>query len=174
MDALSIRVYEDIKKINDLSRITNNRIKILRKNGNPPNQIDIELNFVTVPSDSYPVLKQTSTIATIELLARYPLCEPKVSFSPRVFHPNVYSSGQVCLGTKWLATEYLDLFVKRLVKILTFDPAYTNVNSPANREAANWYSNKILTNPNLFPTENLNAVFSPQPEKPKLTFREIK
>jgi len=174
MDALKTRIDEDIYKLEILSHATCGKVKIIRTSGNPVNRIEIELNFITVPSRNYPAQRQNSTVATIELAARYPFSQPKVTFNPFVFHPNVYRSGLVCLGSKWITTEFLDLLVKRLVKILTYDPAVIDLKPPANSDAANWYSKVLHTNPTLFPTENLNAIFAPQPERPRLTFREIK
>lgn len=174
MDAFRTRINEDMDKLDNLSRVTHGRVRLLRTTGNPVNRIEIELNFITVPSKNYPSQKQNSTIASIELAARYPFSQPKVTFNPFVFHPNVYRSSLVCLGANWIPTEFLDLLVKRLVKILTYDPSVIDLKSAANSDAASWYSNMLHTNSTLFPTENLNAIFSPQPERPRLTFREIR
>ena len=67
MDAINTRINTDINKINELARISNNKIRIVRTVGNPVNQIDIELRFVTIPSKEYPTKKQLSTHVKIEL-----------------------------------------------------------------------------------------------------------
>jgi ubiquitin-protein ligase len=72
-----------------------------------------------------------------------------------VFNPNVYPSGRVCLGTKWLATETLDLIVLRVAKILTFDSDILNDRAPANMEAAYWYKAALAARPEAFPTEKI-------------------
>lgn len=174
MNAIRTRINEDIDKLDKLSRDTNGRVRVLRTSGNPVSRIEIELNFVTVPSANYPAQRLNSTVAIIELTARYPFSQPKVTFNPVVFHANVFRSGLVCLGDKWMPTEFLDLLVKRLIRILVFDSSVININSPANKEAALWYFSEKRTNPTLFPTENLDAILSPQPERSRLTFREIK
>ena len=173
MDAINTRITTDINKINELARISNNKIRIIRTVGNPVNHIDVELRFVTVPSREYPTKKQSSTLVKIELLSNYPFSPPKATFEPLIFHPNVYPSGLVCLGSRWMSTEFLDLLVKRLVQILVYDPTVIDVHSAANIEAARWYRTMTQSNSQLFPTENITDILIGQPPKPRITWREI-
>ncbi len=52
------------------------------------------------------------------------------------FHPNIYLNGSFCLGDLWLKEPFLWKLVINLGKVLAFDPAHTNPDSPANAEAA--------------------------------------
>jgi len=49
------------------------------------------------------------------------------------------------------------LLVKRIVKIVTYDPAVLNAASPANSEALNWYNRMIQSYPSAFPTDSLTS-----------------
>ena len=109
----------------------------------------------TVASSRYPLEVQTKTTVVIQLANRYPLQEPTANIITPIYHPNVYSSGKICFGQKWLPTEGLDLLVKRIVKIVTYDPAILNGASPANREALSWYNSAIKAHPSAFPTDDL-------------------
>lgn len=173
MDAFRTRINEDVNKLENLARVTHGRVRILRLSGDPVNRIEIELKYSTLPSKNYLAERQNSTVATIELSARYPFSQPRVVFNPAIFHPNVYSSGLVDLG-RWLPTEFLDSLIRRLVQILTFDPTVISVSCPSNGEAANWYSCMLHMDPTLVPTERLDAVFPPSPELPKHNIRDNK
>jgi ribosomal protein S27E len=59
----------------------------------------------------------------------------------------------ICLGTRWLASEGLDLFVQRLARLLTFDSLLVNTASPANRTAAEWYARARRQRPDAFPSD---------------------
>ena len=152
----SERIKQDLLKIEALSRATNHKVKIKSKSGNPVNKIILELDYPTAPSEDYPSTIQYTTTVEIELLSRYPFQEPNATITSPILHPNVYRSGKVCLGTKWLPTEGLDLLVKRIIQIITFDPLLLNENSPANGHALNWYRRQIVKSPNAFPTDKLN------------------
>jgi len=91
---------------------------------------------------------------------------------PVTFHPNVYSSGLVCLGFKWLPTEGLDLLVKRVAQIITFDPAVINTDSPANASTAHWYMRALAQLPRAFPTDRLDFL-SATSSRPKPQWRDI-
>lgn len=52
------------------------------------------------------------------------------------FHPNIYSNGNFCLGDMWAKEPFLWKLVINIGKVLSFDPAHTNPNSPANGNAA--------------------------------------
>lgn len=52
------------------------------------------------------------------------------------FHPNIYSNGNFCLGDMWAKEPILWKLVINIGKVLAFDPAHTNPNSPANGDAS--------------------------------------
>lgn len=70
----------------------------------------------------------------------YPFKPPKVSFITKVFHPNIYSNGQICLDIltveKWSPVYSLDAVLHSIQSMLN-DP---NPDSPANSEAGHLYS----------------------------------
>jgi ubiquitin-protein ligase/uncharacterized Zn-finger protein len=152
MSAYTTRVQEDLRKIDLLNRETGGRVKIVSKTGNPVREIVIELTYPTAGSDNYPNTVQQSTTVKIELLSRYPFQEPGAKITTPIFHPNVYSSGQICFGTKWLPSQGLDLLVRRIIKIITFDESVLNEASPANSSALRWYRHAVAQYPGSFPT----------------------
>ncbi|ORY85481.1 putative UBC11 protein [Protomyces lactucae-debilis] len=69
---------------------------------------------------------------------QYPNKPPTVKFVSRMFHPNVYTSGDLCLDilqNRWSPTYDVAAILTSVQSLLN-DP---NVNSPANAEAANAY-----------------------------------
>ena len=80
---------------------------------------------------------------TLEFTEEYPNKPPKVKFvKPKMFHPNIYLDGQICLDilqNQWSPIYDISAILTSIQSLLT-DP---NPNSPANSEAANLFqSNK--------------------------------
>ncbi|MCG3201207.1 MAG: hypothetical protein NFCOHLIN_01073 [Gammaproteobacteria bacterium] len=169
MTAFFARRDEDIAKLKELERQTGGRIKVTRVSGNPISQIDLKLKVRTAGDDRFPSKVLNEVDATIQLGARYPFEEPSVSLPTKVFNPNVYTSGRVCLGSKWLSTEYLDLLAQRLFKILAFDESIVNTASAANGEAARWYIRAKSARPADFPTDSLPVASSKSPSAVRWT-----
>ena len=75
----------------------------------------------------------------IDLGASYPRQMPEMAWQSPIFHPNISGNGVVCLGgygTYWVPSLNLDELCEMLwdmVRYRNFD-----VESPYNREAANW------------------------------------
>jgi hypothetical protein len=162
MDAGAERRYSDLRKLEALCAASDGRVRLVAHSGAPPTQVDIELQCRTAGSSEYPREAITRVRARINLPARYPLHQPQVLLTPVVFHPNVYASGAVCLGATWLPTEGLDLLVKRLAHIITFDPAVVNAVAPANASAGEWYRTAVTGFPSDFPTDDFGSVFEPR------------
>ena len=156
MDAASERRRTDVGKLERLCAASGGRVRIVSRDGNPPTGVTIEVDCRTAGSSAYPAQAVTATRARIQLPAAYPLHPPQVYLTPVTFHPNVFSSGLVCLGSKWLPTEGLDLLVKRLVQIITFDPAVVNTGSPANPAASAWYLSAVSRSRASFPTDSIS------------------
>ena len=163
MSARDERVVQDIRKIEELSKSVGGRVRITKKSGNPVSQMVLELDYPTAPSKKYPSAVQKKTEVKIELLSRYPFQEPAATITTPIYHPNVYTSGKICLGTKWLPTQGLDLLVKRIIQIITFDETILNESSPANGAALSWYRSVVNKHPESFPTDKL--VVKEQPKK---------
>ncbi len=75
----------------------------------------------------------------LEFSEDYPNKPPKVRFVSRVFHPNVYADGQICLDilqSQWSPIYDVAALLTSIQSLLC-DP---NPNSPANSEAARLYS----------------------------------
>jgi ubiquitin-protein ligase len=73
---------------------------------------------------------------------QYPNKPPTVKFLSRMFHPNVYNNGELCLDilqNRWSPT-YDVAAILTSVQSLLHDP---NVNSPANAEAAQLYRDNL-------------------------------
>ncbi|EPZ34659.1 ubiquitin-conjugating enzyme E2 A-like protein [Rozella allomycis CSF55] len=68
----------------------------------------------------------------------YPTKAPNVKFVSKMFHPNVYVNGQLCLDilqNRWSPTYDVSAVLTSIQSLLN-DP---NPNSPANAEAAQLY-----------------------------------
>ena len=75
---------------------------------------------------------------TIEFTEEYPNKAPKVKFITKMFHPNIYTDGSICLDIlqhMWSPVYDVSSILTSIQSLLT-DP---NVNSPANNTAAVMY-----------------------------------
>jgi len=75
---------------------------------------------------------------TMEFTEEYPNKPPKVRFTTKMFHPNIYNDGSICLdilSNQW-SPSYDIASVLTSIQSLLCDP---NPNSPANHEAARLY-----------------------------------
>ncbi len=75
----------------------------------------------------------------VDLGAAYPRLIPGISWQTPVFHPNISSSGIVCLGgygTNWVPSLRLDELCVMLWDMIRYQNY--DVESPYNREAALW------------------------------------
>ena len=165
------RRIHDLRKLETLSKSSGGKIRIVSTAGNPVHEIEIELTYKTAPNKAYPDAISQKTTCVITLPSQYPKQEPKAVIKTSVFHPNVYESGNICMGVKWLQTEGIDLFVKRIAQIITFDPAILNESSPANRNALSWYYKARSKHPAAFPTDS--ALFSTTETKKNIAWSDL-
>jgi ubiquitin-protein ligase len=156
--AHSRRRQEDIAKLKELASEFPGIIVVTTTSGNPVSAIELELNLSTAKNSAFPQEKQSRNHVQIQLPTRYPFDAPLVTLKTQIWNPNIFPNGTICLGKKWMPTENLALFVKRVMQILMLDPSVIDVRSPANPEAARWYSEIFSRNPALFPTENLASL----------------
>lgn len=171
MSAFSERRVQDVQKLKELERQSRNRIRVLRVSGEPPSDLEIELHFKTAPSKKYPASVQEVTKVSISLPSRYPFVPPAAIIKTPILHPNVFPSGQICLGIKWVTSFGLDLLVRRIAQIITFDPSILNESSPANGAALEWYRQARRSNPAAFPTDTL-ALAADEPQK-KISWADV-
>ncbi|MGE4062480.1 MAG: ubiquitin-conjugating enzyme E2 [Rhodospirillaceae bacterium] len=155
MNPLAQRRMQDLAKVTRLAARSRGCIAVCETVDSPPSQITLSLGYKTAPTARYPAEVRESTRIRITFGARYPFQEPAVDILDPIYNPNVYPSGRVCLGNKWLATEGLDLIVLRVAKILTYDPETVNDSNPANMEAAMWFKSVALQHPQAFPTQKI-------------------
>jgi ribonuclease E len=121
-------------------------------------------SLVFRPEASYPIdvvhyrfLTGDGQEARIAIPAGYPFRDgPRAFLSPAVWHPNVFPDGQVCQGRTWRVSEFLDLYVERMLRILSFQEEGVNLQSVANAPAAGWYRTASARAPQSFPTDALD------------------
>lgn len=148
----ALRVETDMERVRELARAHPGRIELVSLPAGASQVLLADLRYPTARSRSYPAEIETRIRLRVMLPSRYPFLPPVASIETPVYHPNVFPSGLVCLGTKWLPSEGLDLFLKRVIRLLIFDPLLVNVASPANREAASWYQSARRRHPDAFPS----------------------
>jgi hypothetical protein len=91
------------------------------------------------PAGSGEIVLSDEHQVVVRLGAGYPRMMPELSWKSPIFHPNISSSGFVCLGgygTFWAPSLHLDelcVMLWDMIRYRNFD-----VNSPYNREAAYW------------------------------------
>jgi hypothetical protein len=91
------------------------------------------------PAGTADVLLRDEHLVMVRLGANYPRMMPDLSWKSPIFHPNVSSSGFVCLGgygTFWAPSLRLDELCVMLWDMIRYENY--DVNSPYNREAAFW------------------------------------
>ena len=72
----------------------------------------------------------------------FPFKAPLVSFTTKIYHPNVDNEGQICadmleIGDKWAPVKNLVKIMDKIKSLL----AAPNLETPMNPEAANDYKN---------------------------------
>ena len=143
----------DIERLRALAAASGGRIGIvtLPVAGRP--RFVLDLGYATVGSQRYPAERQPSSRVAIDLAPRHPFQPPVTTVLTPIFHPHVFSSGVVCIGSKWLPSEGMDLFVHRVVRLLAFDPMLMNPYSIADGAANAWYQAALRRHPEAFPTD---------------------
>lgn len=172
MSAAAERRQQDLAKLETLCQQSQGRIKLLSQKGNPVREVVVELRYRTAPSSEYPNRVQESTQVRIDLSDRYPFEEPTASVVTPILHPNVFSSGRICLGKKWMPTENLALLVRRVALIVTFDPTVLNEASPANAQALQWYRAARSRHPAAFPTDQVILIDTERNTSKKIEWKE--
>jgi ubiquitin-protein ligase len=161
MSAHTLRREADLARLRELSAASAGKLELLEATPRPGKPIRVAVHCRTAASSAYPQLIQQGVTMRIDLPARYPFERPVVTVESRIFHPNIFASGVICQGEKWLPGEGLDLLVKRVMRLITFDPGHVNPASAANRAAAAWYLQQRVRTPEAFPTDRLDFLQTP-------------
>jgi ubiquitin-protein ligase len=172
VDAHSKRRREDLAKLRELQAEFRGVLFITHVLGDPVTSVELEIKLETARNDRFPNEKQLANAVRIELPARYPFDPPKVTVTTPIWNPNIFTSGLICLGQKWIPTHNLGLLVQRVMQIIALEPAIINLASPANGDAGKWYANSVRRNPSLFPTVALDSLRASA--QPKIIWRTIK
>jgi hypothetical protein len=162
MSAQALRREADQARLRELAAQSGGRLEVLELPARSGLPIRLALRCRTAASSDYPQASQDGVKLRIDLPSRYPFERPVLTVESRIFHPNIFASGVICQGEKWLAGEGLDLLVKRIVKLVTFDPANVNPASAANRAAAAWYLQQRTRTPGAFPTDRIDFGAAPE------------
>lgn len=153
MSQLPLRWQADIERLRALAAASVGRLGLLALPRPGAPRFVIELDVETVGSPGWPHDRQPRSRIAIDLAPRHPFEPPVATLLSRVFHPHVFTSGVVCVGAHWQASEGLDLFVHRLVRMLAFEPALINPASVANAAAMAWWRETRARHPQAFPTD---------------------
>lgn len=150
----AIRLRSDVERVQALAAAAEGRIVLLETPTAASAVMKLDLLYAVPASSRYPLDVRRQTRLSISLPGRYPFQPPVAMVTTPIWHPNVFTAGTICLGTRWIATEGLDLFVRRLARLLTYDGLLVNTRSAANREAAVWYEQARRAHPGAFPTDH--------------------
>jgi hypothetical protein len=143
----------DVERVRALAAASGGSIGIVTLPAPGRPRFVLDLFYATAGSPQYPQARQPSSRVAIELAVRHPFAPPVTTVLTPVFHPHVFASGVVCIGAKWIASEGMDLFVRRLARLLAFDPLLMNAQSIANGAAQAWYALALARHPQAFPTD---------------------
>lgn len=168
----TLRLETDVERVRALARAHAGRIELVSVPAGASQALVADLRYPTARSRAYPAEVETRIRLRVALPSRYPFVPPVASVETPVYHPNVFPSGLVCLGTKWLPSEGLDLFLKRVIRLLTFDPLLVNVASPANRDAASWYQSARRRHPGAFPTCEVGFAMTGERRRERVGWRD--
>jgi ubiquitin-protein ligase len=147
------RLDADVARLRELATASGGRIGLVAMPIAGRSRFVLDLDYVTTGTAEYPREAQRRSRIEIELGIRYPFQPPKVTVLTPVFHPHVFPSGIVCIGARWSASEGMDLFVRRIARLLAYDPLLVNPGSIANPAAFHWYEATRRRHPEAFPTD---------------------
>lgn len=150
-----LRRQADLARLRELAASSSGRLVITEATERIGRPIRVTLAVRTVASERHPADAPAEVRLRFDLPARYPFERPVVTVESPIFHPNVFTSGVICQGEKWLPGDGLDILVKRIARLVTFDPGHVNPASAANRVAAAWYLDQRRRAPGMFPTDRL-------------------
>ncbi|GIX64259.1 ubiquitin-conjugating enzyme, putative [Babesia caballi] len=118
--------------VQDISKVTKDPPEGVRAEPFPDDMMVCHA-IIRGPKDT---LWETGTFhLLVKFTEEYPTKPPKVKFLSKIYHPNVYPDGRICLDilqNQWTAIYDISAVLMSIQSLLS-DP---NVKSPANTEAA--------------------------------------
>ena len=147
-----LRRQSDRDLIEALQIRSGGQLEILSSFDQQAKHLRLRALLTSPKNDRYPNEQAPHIAITINFPARYPFEPPTAKVDTPIYHPNVFTNMTICLGTQWSISEGLDLFVARILRLLTYDPQLVNIHSAANGAAARWYKQLSHRQPNVFPT----------------------
>ena len=172
MTASEERRNEDLRRLRAMETQSAGRIRILKVHGSPMRRVDLLLAVPTAADQTFPQSRAPEVLLYVDLPTDYPYKAPVCVITSTVFNVNIFSTGTVCLGSKWMPSHQLTLTVARLWRILSLDPEVINPNSPANSNAIPWWQNLLKNHRHLIPTAPRLA--TEEAPKPKLGWKPIR
>jgi ubiquitin-protein ligase len=146
-DIRETRLRNDQQRIRDLVN-RSELIQILQTEGDPPEKYLVQFTcrgVERIGPGGKPHYRERHQVS-IYLHAEYPLKQPHLKWLTPIFHPNIHSTGAVCIGAWWPAKtlDELLLTLGEMVQYKNLGPK-----DPMNSHAAAW----ALRNKSLFPVD---------------------
>lgn len=148
-DRRKLRLQSDYREMENIKgRMVNWEVI----SGSPPfvekYKLIVNVHTIISPQPQY----RDTHMLELTLPPDYPVSAPQIKMldSPKPYHPNWFTDHRWCYGT-WDISEGLGHHVVRMIRTLQFDLEITNPNSPADRDANNWFTSNL--NRNLFPCD---------------------
>jgi ubiquitin-protein ligase len=145
-DIRETRLRNDYQRVRELVN-RSELIRIMATEGDPPEKYLIRFTCrgVEALNGAQPVFREVHEVR-IYLHAEYPLKQPQLKWMTPIFHPNIHSTGAVCIGAWWPAKtlDELLLTLGEMVQYKNLGPK-----DPMNSRAAAW----SVRNKHLFPID---------------------
>jgi ubiquitin-protein ligase len=139
-DPRTTRLMQEYRRLSEWCAAQRGAVTLLGTEGSPPVRYTLQFACQSPSRIAGGQAHLTDRHTVIFVLpAMYPMRQPMVAVTTPVVHPNIWTSGQVCLGGFWSAGATLDQLAAQMWRILVWDPSVTDPDSAANGEAANWY-----------------------------------
>jgi hypothetical protein len=153
MSSLPLRWQADIDQLRALAASSGGRLGLITVPRAGVPRFVLDLDITTAGSSAYPKDREPRVRLAIDLAPRHPFAPPVATVLSRIYHPHVFASGVVCVGAHWRASDGMDLYVRRVARLLAFDPAQINPGSVAHAAAMAWYQQVRARYPDAFPTD---------------------
>lgn len=137
--------HQRMRELVDRSQL----IQVVQTDGDPPEKYLVRFTCRGVEKlrpGGQPVYRENHEVS-IYLHAEYPLKQPQLKWLTPIFHPNIHSSGAVCIGAWWPAKtlDELILTLGEMVQYKNLGPK-----DPMNSRAAAW----AIRNRRHFPVDD--------------------